>query len=314
MKNNGKSAKVIIAAIVIILVYSLSSFGDSSVGRVFFFPAKIAKFLADDGRTTVEIYYGMPLKEIKLEMNKLKWTGKIEHKVKIYDSKDNLVSSFSDIRDVELTAFNHDPQSSNVYVLGIAVDLEPGFYTAEIELKDPVTKNYGKLRGKFEAERFLSEDLMMSDIILAYKADIKDMSRPLTRDNLRIFPHPAHVFDMRESVFIYYELYNLHLDSMQGQNKYKVEYSIKPVKTGRIYSYILNQLQENKETEESLKRDIWVSTLFQGGGLKDHQFMRIDHNFKKEGEYLLKLKITDLVSRNVIQRSTPLLVVDFNRR
>jgi hypothetical protein len=311
MINNEKSANVIFAVIVIVI--SLTSFGYSSTFRLFFFPAKIVRFLAEDGRTTVEIYYGMPLKYIHFIMQNMKWKGEIEQKVKIYDSEDKLVSNFSDTRDVELSPY-HDPQSSNVYVLGVEVDLEPGVYSVEIELKDTFTKNSGKLKRKFEVERFLSEDLTMSDIVLAYEADIKDMSKPLTRDNLKIFPHPAHVFDMRESVYIYYELYNLDLLPVEVQNKYKVEYSIKLIKAGPVRSYILNQLQENKESDNDPRQSSWISMLYQGGGLTDHQFMRIDYNFTDEGEYLLKLKVTDLVSGNVIQKSAPILVIDFDRR
>ncbi len=101
--------------------------------------------------------------------------------------------------------------------------VEPGDYNLIAEVRDRRTRSIGTFRDTYS---FAAEDTSpaMSDLLVA--ADIEmDDPFPERREDLNVVLNPLHTFYRSESMYIYFEVYNMKRDDF-GRTKYEISYRI----------------------------------------------------------------------------------------
>ncbi|MDE2997857.1 MAG: GWxTD domain-containing protein [Gemmatimonadota bacterium] len=101
--------------------------------------------------------------------------------------------------------------------------IEPGSYHLVAEVQDRRTRSIGTFRNTFA---LATEDstAAMSDLLVATGIESEDPF-PERREDLRVVSNPLHTFYRSESVYIYFEAYNLARDDF-GRTKYEITYRI----------------------------------------------------------------------------------------
>ena len=179
--------------------------------------------------------------------------------------------------------------------------MEPDSYYVAVEMQDYYSDNVGAFRDTVDVEPYGFDSLQVSDIQLAANIERVDPEADITRDNLTIEPVPSRFYRAAQPVFIYYEIYNLFLDSDPGNSDYTVEYSIQYAgeETYSIMEYIRSVF-----VNERLYEGITTKFTTRGTRREEHSFLRIDHTLEKPGPYLLTLKITDNIAKSITEKST----------
>ena len=127
-------------------------------------------------------------------------------------------------------------------------------------------------------------------------------------EKLQLYHHPAHMYIMNRPIYVYFEIYGLFAGNEFGQNYYKLEYALNPLKKETVRFQELNRFFNNVEWEESKGEQLWISSESSSIGRSDYQFIRIDHRLQEQGKYLLTLRVTDKVSGNTAEKSTPIWI------
>ena len=101
--------------------------------------------------------------------------------------------------------------------------VDPGDYHLIAEVQDRGTRSVGTFRDTFEFP-IVGSLPAMSDLLVA--TDIRmDDPFPERREDLRLALNPLHTFYRSESVYVYFEVYNLTRDDF-GRTKYEITYRI----------------------------------------------------------------------------------------
>jgi len=270
-------------------------------GALIEFPYDIAGFRGKDGATRLEVYYGVPFNAVGFIKEYDTYTGKYRSGVFLFDEHYDAV--VRDIQDKELRFYagQIDTASNDLAIDQYSYEVNPGRYYMGIEIEDRQSDNTGTFRDWITVEEYGYDSLQMSDIQLAL--DILPLgSGPYARNDLVISPSPHRFYHLRESIFIYYEIYNLMLDGDPGRSSFQVDYTLqylaenKPFITDFVRRLVVNEVD----------RGIALSFQYRGSARDEYQFLRIDHNLRKPGRYKLTLKVTDLVTGASVQKSVAL--------
>lgn len=101
--------------------------------------------------------------------------------------------------------------------------VDPGDYHLIAEVQDRGTQSIGTFRDTFEFP-IVGSVPAMSDLLVA--TDIRmDDPFPERREDLRLALNPLHTFYRSESVYVYFEVYNLARDDF-GRTKYEITYRV----------------------------------------------------------------------------------------
>ena len=101
--------------------------------------------------------------------------------------------------------------------------VEPGDYNLIAEVRDRRNRSIGTFRGTYA---FTAEDTSpaMSDLLVATDIEMDDPF-PERREDLKVAINPLHTFYRTESMYIYFEVYNLKQDDF-GRTMYEITYRI----------------------------------------------------------------------------------------
>ena len=97
---------------------------------------------------------------------------------------------------------------------------------------------------------------MMSDIQFSYDISPFDGKDDFTKNRLRIIPHTGGPLNKNDNVYIYFEIYNLLLDS-PGDGRYKVEYEILKRDPADEEKQIREEYRERAQKEIDIVQDIY---------------------------------------------------------
>jgi len=275
------------------------------------FTADAACFAGEESKTSVEIFYGVPLYMVYWTRESIvKYTGEVKHIVSIYDSDGILVDEVQNTKQFLFYFYQIKHIYNDAYTLTQKFELEPGMYNMEILLFDEKTGNNGLLQDTLRVEKFSVNELRISDFLIAYNISMEDARKRLTRENARLYHHPAHLYLKGRPIYIYFELYNLFVADERGMNDYKIEYAINPLKIEKVKDITLNRILKNMHWKAPEKQEILISAEYNNFGRSDFQFFRIDHHLQEEGQYLLTVQVTDKISGDTVEKSTPLWIFE----
>ena len=181
-------------------------------------PFQAAAF-RDAGKIRLEVAYAIA--KDRLEVSD---TGAVDLKdgLFLFDGDWNEVSrAVYDTR--RLADVGVDSVRGRYFLSGSTLMVEPGDYRLIAEVQDRKTRSIGTFRNTFA---LAAEDSApaMSDLLVA--TDIRmDDPFPERRTDLKVALNPLHTFYRSESMYIYFEVYNLEKDDF-GRTKFEITYRI----------------------------------------------------------------------------------------
>jgi len=248
--------------------------------------AFVAHFRGDQGKTRMEVYIGIQLKELSLKKAQQEKSLEFEYGAGIYDSHLDEQAKFFEKHPLA----DIDPKriSNDYFINRYVFDLKPETYQLSFYAQSSDKSKLGGGNFDIEVPSFKNDKLNLSDLELAFNIVPFDSSSVFNRGELSIVPNPSAKFKKSEPMFLYYEIYNLTKDE-QGVTSFETEYSI-------------NQIERQKK---GLKRIFG----FLGGGGKESVSIKNDHQGHDEtsfeyasfdvskldsGDYRLTVKVNDL--------------------
>ena len=193
-------------------------------------------------------------------------------------------------KDVELTCIPREYQARRESMIQVQVPLHlgPDDYKIHLLVLDNVSGKIGTLHQDLSVAPFHAERLILSDVILTSGIEMgspKSLS-PEEGPDLKV----AHSFRAGDEMTVFFEVYNLGLDSVTGRNEFEVE--IQFLQDGKLVAGA--PFPPGEATEE---RDCRVQTSMR---LKNFQ----------PGEYMLRVKVKDSITEREATRETRFLVIE----
>ena len=133
------------------------------------------------------------------------------------------------------------------------MDVPAGLYRMEVKMKDRLSPRHARYRQDVEVESYGSTGLQVSDLEMAWRISKSKDEDKFSKGRLWVIPMPTRTYAKGQSVFVYYEIYNLTRNEF-GQTNYEVSYTVtsddNPVAVGIISS--LTRWRKGKREELSV--------------------------------------------------------------
>lgn len=256
----------------------------------------VARFRGEEGKTGVEVYYGVPTLEVGIENE----NGHVRRSVVISDDEGEEVFRTRD--DLHFGGIDSGQLKKGTFVPDVAyLEVPPGTYRMAVHLTDVHSGKWGVYVQDLEAPIF-SDSLAMSDLELAWSiGDKQGFHDKYRKGDVWVMPMPSRSFVNDRSVFVYYEVYNLQRDEF-GQTRYKVSYTIQQdVRSG---SSIFGLLSGGFKRLMARNRKPQVAVSYEHVGRDVWEPIHLELDSKKMilGLNQVEVEVTDLSSGQSVKR------------
>jgi len=266
-------------------------------GSPFRIPHQITQYMGENGQTKIALDFGIPHDKVSLNYANVF----LKKGFFVFDTDWNNIAKTVESRRIPLS------DQLGRYKSPLIIDrhefqLPPESYRIAFELMDESSGNIGKFRRELNVRNFDPNRLEISDLMLA--DNIQTDSSSINKNaNLRILPNLFRKFEPGQSIFVYFESYNLRLND-DGFSHYTVEMILQPVKGKKngITKFAasvggLFGLGNSKQTE--------VSTLYeyQGNSTMEPTYSSVRLADTKPGEYILEIRVKDLNSNRTVENN-----------
>ena len=274
-------------------------------GDVLDFHFTTADFRGPDGRSRLEVYYGVPVRDLSEPADSL-LAAEIDHEIfergiALFDS--TWTPIYRNITPMTFAAGDTDVLAGTLAIDEVALRIEAGRYYLGVQVNHPATKRRNGYTQELIVDAYPEGTFGISDIQIA--GDVTQDEAAQVKRGLRVLPMPSKTFNPGQPVLIYYEVYGLSRDSF-GQTKHRVDYEIRPRKGKLSAVRVLRALGRLLGFEE--KAIVTISYERSGTEANEQNYLEIDPGESKEGVYELTVSVTDLVSEQTIEKSTTFLI------
>lgn len=261
-------------------------------------------FRTDNGATELDLSYSIPVWQFGEVSDGRGNRTRLEHQVTLRDS----VMSPQFTHEFGFGPFDRPKRMMAasqvkvpVYTLPASVVAPPGRFTLAVQVRDETSQRIGVYRKPVTLSDYSGEELLISDLKLAALIAPSGVQGPFVRKGLNITPNPGRLYIRGSPVYVYYELYNLGLDS-EKKSEYEVLYEIMP-------------LERNETRDWSARRQRDMQTVmmtFAGEGFsaEDREYTSLDTGDLPAGEYILTVTLTDLNAESTVSKSANFLVME----
>jgi GWxTD domain-containing protein len=109
--------------------------------------------------------------------------------------------------------------------------INPGFYTLNLLIKNPVSKEYGSIRQNVYIPdlNLLSDSLYMSQVLAGYKIDrvqISAENKPFQFNDILFHPLFSNIYLINTKIYLYFQIYCPVQSEKSQEPKYTLRYSI----------------------------------------------------------------------------------------
>lgn len=183
------------------------------------------------------------------------------------------------------------------------MSVKPDSGTLAFEIIRTRDKGVSSNHENFIAEKFKSDSLDLSDILLAEKINKDSLnSFPLRRRNINILPNPTYTFSKKVNLYLYYEIYNLEVNH-NGLTDFDQRITVKKANEENGLQKAINSIVGlvgiNKKNE-----GITLSSKYQTPDKNSQIYLQLDMNALEPGDYIIVVTISDNLSKKEVSRST----------
>lgn len=260
----------------------------------------LADFKGRDGKSVLEIYYGIPCAVTNYLPEHNVTQVAVRRQLALLSPQSDRVYR----KTAEMLYKQPGNRTGPDVVLPDVVRLEvpPGVYRLEVKARDRMTGRLGIYRQQVVVESYHREGLRVSDLALAYRvSDAAGDPGKFGKHGLNVVPMPSRTYGSGQNVFVYYEIYNLKRDEF-GQTQYRVEYTMGP-KAGGVLSRLAQTL-----TGSSGEQGVAIGYEQLGVQESEVAYTELELGEARSGRHYLNVEVTDLNSGKSFAKETTFVV------
>lgn len=267
------------------------------------FPYCIVDFRGDENKTRVELFYGVPLASLYYSKSTEGYSAHAKHGIFIYDKEyieiqkniDNLVYN---------SRVKKDSSDKNMIIMKKKLEIVPGMYNLAMEIKDDSADNIGTIHGKLVVESYGYKTLQVSDLLQATEIEPAGLEKYFTIADLEYKPNITGIYKKTQSIFLYFEIYNLRQKSGIRETQFQLSYSVQYKKSrvekkwkglsyiGKLFSFARG------------KFELTTSAEYTGTNPTENMYIEIDLSTLEPGLYQLSLDVKDKLSKQEARKVT----------
>ncbi|RME01683.1 MAG: GWxTD domain-containing protein, partial [Calditrichaeota bacterium] len=214
------------------LPQSTTSIGRETQPLIFGF--SYARFFQDNGQNRLELYFGVPLKELKfISRDSTNLTSTLKLAFRVLDENMNVV--VQDKKTYPLAATSQAELDTTDYVGQLTCFLPHGKYRVAVQLSNPESQKRQFYTLRLQLPDFATNQLLLSDLQFAKKVLADTVHIVENRDSspasgfykhgIYVEPYPYLILSAHQAVDLYYEIYNL-ARGKNGRCNYRIDYKI----------------------------------------------------------------------------------------
>ena len=248
-----------------------------------------ASFRGEDDLTAMEVYYGIPIRDLAYRDGRHGRFANLVRGVAVYDADNMLVHRSDD--EMVLRASGAADTSAGAFVPEIdRLLLPPGAYRVDVQVMD---RNSGRTQ-IYREDRILkaypAAPLSLSDVEMGARIDVADRGR-FVKGDIEVIPMASRAYRPGDPVFIYYEIYNLARDEF-GATRYRISYQIRSLRRTDVGARILGGLGRliGKREDGNV---ISIEYDHVGNRPDERAYLELDMGATAPGRQLLTILVTD---------------------
>lgn len=265
------------------------------------FHYSLAGFKGEDGRSLLEIYYGVPILPAHYLPEEDVTRQVLTHHAALISSSQDTVYRQTD--EMTYEAAGNQAGEGLMAPDVLKLNLPPGAYRLEVKSQDRMRGRMGIYQQQVEVESYGEERLQMSDLELAWRVSVETVGSKFTKGELNVVPMPSRAYRNGQSVFVYYETYNLKMDVF-GQTNYDVSYTIaskdnrgRAGSISRLFRWGTGRREELAVTYEQ-----------QGASAQVEEYVELALDEQAPGRYSLKVSINDRNSGENVEKDVAFVI------
>jgi hypothetical protein len=262
--------------------------------KFFEFPFTLVNYRDSSGKTRTEINYAIPLDKVAQKKQETR-AIEFEHGVAIFDTLGHEHGKFNER--VSLNKNKSKQVFKNNYIDRKVFDLEPGTYQLSLYAEAQAPPRIGGWNIRVDIPSFGNESLSLSGLELAFDIVPGAQNTVFDKQNLSVIPNPTNKFDLNDTVYLYFEIYNLKKDE-GGETSFEIENKLKQLKKKKGGLKKLFGAGEEKR-----KKSISIKASRQGKDETSIEYTSFDISRLEPGEYELSVRVKDLNSGQMATRS-----------
>ncbi len=270
-------------------------------GPPFNFYYDTASFQAPDGKTTLEVYYGIPTGRV--EIHRDADSSFIHVKCSLALADEGRTRTYREATEAIYQGGADLNQNRGAFfpeLLKLQVD--PGTYELQVQVKDLTSRKTGFYRQPVEVRNYRTGELQISDIQFASAISDTASDERFRKGDISVLPMPTRTYRKDQKVYAYYEIYNLQKDP-SGQTRYRVQYQVwSSARSGRgVVETAAKGLRSLLRTRKS---QVSVAYDQVGKAAVEQKYFEIDLSRLKPDVNTLQVTITDEVGGRSATRET----------
>lgn len=271
----------------------------------YYFPAG---FRGEDGTTRLEIYYGLPASEMaRLPVDDKTDQVLLDRGLAMFDSLWTEVYRVQD--QLTFQAPSDQQILDGAFIPGVvAFEIGAGLHHLSFQIRDVVSGKSQVYQQPLSVADFSRrDDLLMSDIALAFWIGPSDAPGAFHKRGLKVIPMASKAFRPDQNAFVYFEVYNLKRDEF-GQTKYRVDYFFRAREKGIAPVRALRGLGRFLRLQDK-RREVVISYEQSGDSTEDRAYVELDLKDAEPGGQEVRVKVTDLLSDREVEKDIAFEIV-----
>ena len=246
----------------------------------------LADFSGDDDNSLLEIYYGVPILPAHYHAEEDVTRQVLTHHAALISSSLDTVYRQSD--EMVYEAVGNRAGEGLMAPDVLKLDLPPGDYRLEVKSQDRLRGRMGIYQQRVVVEPYGEDRLQVSDLELAWRVGAEEANGKFAKGGLTVVPMPSRTYRKGQSVFVYYEIYNLEKDEF-GQTGYNVSYTI----TSKDRDGEAGNISRLFRWRAGRREELAVAYEQIGTDARENEYVELALDEQVPGRYSLKVSIND---------------------
>lgn len=184
-----------------------------------------ATFRGANGKTRVEVYYGIPPRSLSESESQEQPVFRLGCAMALYETESG--QTLQDSEELVLRTSKELYTGKGTFIPNqLALDVSPGAYEMRVQVKDLVSGHSGIYKEKLEVEDYSLDTLKLSGLELGFQVSTEGGLEKYDKGGgIWVIPMTTKTYRMKQHPFVYYEAYGLKPDTF-GQSRFTLHYTI----------------------------------------------------------------------------------------
>ena len=249
-----------------------------------YFPFYVSTFRASGGLTRTEVYYSLAIGDIWSEEKQIDPEGMISFGFSVHDPQWREIVRTR--RTVPVRTIANLTDSIGFWPGQFVFDALPNRFSMSLYARLIGETKLGGYKFKYTTIGYETAQLSLSGIELASVIDRQDGGGDMVKNGLRVVPNPSLIYNKKEPVHIYFEIY--HLPIIPGHSlSYEIEYTFKLLEKKRsgLFGKIAGLFSSGQSTTSNrVERSSRTS--------QSVEYLAVDLGKNDTGRYELSVTVT----------------------